>query len=366
MAQRIAAVARLDIHDLAVAAPRVGLRAPAVGYGMNLVTGMMAIGQLGPVGHPFCHVPDPDDLVAWYISTGGLRKRLNCLSNLADTLNELHSRGLVYADLNGGNALVSVRPDRHRVTLIDLDNLRYADDEPVPFRRPEFAPPEFESTLATRAGDQFALAVMAWSLLTTKNPFYGTALDQRSVADLNAVVSWACLAPMTASAANGGNAPIGLDRSRVVPPRLGQLCIQALDTTDPRSRPPASALAAAARSGAAAVVECSCGWQNFVGVSLCYRCDEQIGSSFVDVRDMLSGPHWPVSTVAISNAPVELDRASLGLPGPRGEIAVRISLSAGALDVEALTDDLTVESTADGTALRRRGRAPLLLSVRLP
>lgn len=363
IADRVGAVARLDIHDLPVAAPRVGLGPPAVGYVMNLVTGMMAIGRLGPVGHPFCHLTPPTNLIDWYIETGGMRKRLLALAGLADTLNELHSRGLVYADLNGGNALVSSRPDRFRVILIDLDNVQYADQPPVGFRRPEYAPPEFAETGATQSGDRFALCVLAWALLTSKNPFYGTALDDRPVHELNDTVSWAQLAPMAGSDAR--NVPLGaLAKDRVVPPRLRAECERTLDARDPTSRSPASSIAAAARSGACAVGDCSCGWQNLLNERSCYRCDEPIGNQYVELLDASGSRHWPVPALALSDQSVELDRAMLGLAGAKAEAALRIRFDGGLLHAEPLTDDVETTEAASGTLLERNGRSPLVLRVR--
>jgi eukaryotic-like serine/threonine-protein kinase len=362
IADRVGAVARLDIHDLPVAAPRVGLRPPAVGYVMNLVTGMMAIGRLGPVGHPFCHLNPPTSLTDWYVETGGMRKRLLSVAALADTLNELHSRGLVYADLNGGNALVSSRPDRFRVILIDLDNVQYADQEPLGFRRPEFAPPEFAETGATQSGDRFALCVLAWALLTTKNPFYGTALDDRPVHELNDVVSWALLAPMAGS---DMNAPLGaLAMNRVVPPRLRAACARTLEASDPVLRSPAAAIGAAARSGACAVTECVCGWQNLLTDRTCYRCDEPLLGQFVEFFDVSGGRHWPVPVLALSDQCVEIDRAMLGLAGTKTDAALRLHAEAGRLNTEPLTDDLKVARNEAGTWLERRSRSPLLMRIR--
>lgn len=366
IADRIAAVARLDVHDLDVAAPRIPLQPPAVGYAMNLVTGMIAIGELGPVGQdPFCHPSPTGSIADWFERTGGIRKRLRALASLADTLNELHSRGLVYADLNGGNALVSARPDRYRVILIDLDNLQHADEEPARFYRPEFAPPEFSETGATQAGDRFAIVAMAWSLLTTKNPFYGTALDQRSVADLSTSVSWALLAPMVGSQARPGNEAIGLEAGRVVPPRLHRLAVLSLETTEPQRRAPASQLATAARTGSAAIVDCSCGWQNFINADDCYRCDSPLDShEVIEVLDALGCAH-ALSAVALRpESPVELDRASLGLPGSRATPALRLRLDGTSVLAESLTDDVTTAVGDELTEINRRDRSPLRMRIR--
>lgn len=363
IADRIGAVARLDIHDLPVAAPRVGLRPPAVGYVMNLVTGMRAIGRLGPVGHPFCHLDPPTSLTDWYIETGGMRKRLLAVAGLADTLNELHSRGLVYADMSGGNALVSSRPDRFRVILIDLDNVQYADQEPLRVWQPQFAPPEFAETGATQSGDRFALCVLAWALLTTKNPFYGTALDARSVLELKDTVSWGGLAPM--AGIDASNIPLGaLAKDRVVPPRLRAECARTLTEHGPTLRSPASAIAAAARSGACAAVDCGCGWQNFLNESACYRCDEPLRGQYVEILDGSGGRHWPVPALAVSGQSVELDRAMLGLAGAKGEAALRVRAEGDQLHTDSLTDDIKATATESGTWLERRGGSPLGLRIR--
>jgi hypothetical protein len=365
ISDRIAAVARLDIHDLDVAAPRLVLRPPATGYVMHLVSGMMAIGQLGPVDHVGCHDFElQGDTVDWFISSGGLRKRLLTIAALADVLNILHSRGLVYADLNGGNVLVSVRPDRYRTILIDLDNLRHASETPATVWRPEFAPPEFQQSHATQAGDRFALCVMAWSLLTTKNPFYGTKLDGMPEHELAVGGPWARLAPIVGSPGSE-NSPMGLDPQRVIPRSLFDECVQTLEIDDPKERSPGARIAAAARAGAVEIVECECGWQNLGEVGYCYRCDLPLGITSVTIRDGLGALHFPAPVLRFGDHSVMLDRASIGLGGVSHEPAITVHHGAPpkGLEIVRHTDDVQIELLESGAIIYRRDRSPLEFKV---
>src|SRR5947199_138235 len=73
-------VKRLSLHDLEIARPLEMLREPHLGYVMELLTGMLALKTLAFVPR------DEPSLARWYITGGGLRRRLRLLASAGDVL----------------------------------------------------------------------------------------------------------------------------------------------------------------------------------------------------------------------------------------------------------------------------------------
>lgn len=154
-----------------LAVPLAPLREPLCGYIMRLMEDM---GSFGP-----CLAPaDPADLRGSLCAAGGLRKRLTVLRNLADVLDGLHSRGILYGDLSPGNIFVSTKDAEAEVWLIDVDNLAYENDSlksiGTPFcRAPEIALGGKNDVLA----DRYSFALLAYEYLTFSKPFAGSLMD---------------------------------------------------------------------------------------------------------------------------------------------------------------------------------------------
>ena len=117
--ERIAAVRRLPLEGLSVAAPLTLIRTGGTGYLMRLASDMK------PIREPYL----PREFGAretnadWYRQTGGLRRRLAIAANMARSIAALHERGLAYVDLNPNNVMVSDDLNRAETWLIDTDNL---------------------------------------------------------------------------------------------------------------------------------------------------------------------------------------------------------------------------------------------------
>ncbi|RFS86785.1 hypothetical protein D0T12_00370 [Actinomadura spongiicola] len=173
--ERLAAVRRFDLAGIPIARPLSLLVGDEVGYTMELLAGMTAIGSLATV--------PPQELVdEWFQNTGGLRRRLRLLALGAEALDRLHSRGLSYGDVSPGNILVSVRSEHDQVYLIDPDNVSvHAQPVKAAHVTPGYAAPELitgtsgQDTLT----DAFAFAVLAFETLALVHPFRGDAVDQR-------------------------------------------------------------------------------------------------------------------------------------------------------------------------------------------
>lgn len=171
---RIEYVRRLDLKGLPIARPRTMLREPT-GYVMDLLDGVVPLSDLS---HPPREV-DPQDLVAWHVATGGLRKRLRVLARVADTLAQLGGRALVYGDLSPMNVLVSRDPQHAEAWLIDPDNIHHAGGRGArPIYTPRYGAPELvrQEAPAALATDAHALAVLVYETLTLSHPLVGDAV----------------------------------------------------------------------------------------------------------------------------------------------------------------------------------------------
>ena len=173
---RIAAVRRLPLEGLSVAAPLTLIRTGGTGYLMRLASDMT------PIREPYL----PREFGAretnanWYRQTGGLRRRLAIAANMARSIAALHERGLAYVDLNPNNVMVSDDLSRVETWLIDTDNLTSRSNPKwdilgfpgyaAPERTRRNAPP---STLA----DTYILAIHVFRLLVLRHPLEGVAAD---------------------------------------------------------------------------------------------------------------------------------------------------------------------------------------------
>jgi DNA-binding helix-hairpin-helix protein with protein kinase domain len=174
--ERIAAVRRLPLDGLPVAAPITLIRQGGTGYLMRLASDMT------PIREPYLprEFGARETTAAWYCSTGGLKRRLAIAANMAGSIAALHERGLAYVDLNPNNVMVSDDLSRTETWLIDTDNLTSRADPTwdilgfpgyaAPERVKRGSPP---STLA----DTYILAIHVFRLLVMRHPLEGVAAD---------------------------------------------------------------------------------------------------------------------------------------------------------------------------------------------
>lgn len=168
--RRIQAVKRLDLDGLPIAAPIAVLRPPHVGYFMHLAAGMSSLRAL--TNPP----ADGRSVSQWYVATGGLRSRLRRLRTVVDIFGRLHARGLVYGDPSPANVLFAADGDVFRAFLIDADNLHVQGDAAAcGVFTPGYGAPELicSDSGPNTLTDAFALAVMAFEMLTLVHPFVG-------------------------------------------------------------------------------------------------------------------------------------------------------------------------------------------------
>lgn len=91
---------QLDLDKDGFAIPLEEITQPKIGYISEFASGMEPLSMLKWSNQS-------EDLQKWFIETGGLLKRLQVLTKLAERLRTLHSKGLIYCDLSPSNVFVS-------------------------------------------------------------------------------------------------------------------------------------------------------------------------------------------------------------------------------------------------------------------
>ncbi|MEU4806315.1 hypothetical protein [Actinosynnema sp. NPDC023587] len=168
---RLRRIARTDLHGIPLATPQALIDGPP-GYIMELLEDMVSLGSL-------FKFPRTGDNLAWYRDTGGLRRRLVVLANVADALHRLHSRAMAYCDLSPANVLVPRSATYDHIWLIDPDNLSAESDRSTHalhthgFGAPEVVRGEQANDTLS---DLFSLAVVVFRVLVNNHPFDGDAV----------------------------------------------------------------------------------------------------------------------------------------------------------------------------------------------
>ena len=118
--RQINALLNLELDSLHIARPQALIERPVPGYVMELMDGLEPLQKMLEASH---RALVEGDGLSGYVATGGLRRRLALLHELARTLASLHARGLAYGDLSPANVFVSQSVGHHQLWLIDCDNL---------------------------------------------------------------------------------------------------------------------------------------------------------------------------------------------------------------------------------------------------
>lgn len=146
---------------------------PRLGYIAEFASGMEAIKVLRSFGL------SGKEFKKWFIETGGLRRRIVVLRNLAKSLRYLHSKGLVYADLSMNNVFISELGRGDNVFLIDTDNITYKSSVLNSIYTPMYGAPEVVTFKQPNSieSDCYAFAVIAYEILTQSHPLIGDYVD---------------------------------------------------------------------------------------------------------------------------------------------------------------------------------------------
>lgn len=153
--------------DINLCHPYTMLERPYCGYVMHVLSNLKPVSNL-------IYDPNSDNgLDSQFLESGGLKKRLEVLIELARTLARLHSKGIVYCDISPSNVFFSDTENFSKVWLIDCDNLKYTNDNKKGIFTPGYGAPEvaLNVTSNTIFSDCFSFAVLAFKVLTSRNPF---------------------------------------------------------------------------------------------------------------------------------------------------------------------------------------------------
>lgn len=287
-------VRRMPLSGLSLAAPMSVLEHDA-GYVMRFQSDMANLSSL-QLGGRRIHAKD-----VW-IDTGGLARRLLLASRVALVLEQLHSLGLTYGDLNPGNVMISEDAEFDSVTLIDLDNLEYvgAHDGPS-FFFPFFGAPELadRGESPSFATDAFSLAVLIFQMVTAMQPFsYGGAVQALMPKSAEHDAARRCLVPSIIDPEDDSNRcstyPVE-HPEQLMSSRLLDVVTRALGPgrLTPEVRPSSAVLRAAAFDAWSECVTCEyCGWSYLHSVaSTCPDCSSM--SPTVEVGIGLPGSTRP-------------------------------------------------------------------------
>jgi eukaryotic-like serine/threonine-protein kinase len=164
-----------ELDGLHIARPIAMLERPP-GYVMELMDGLEPLQT--SLERSLAALIDGEGL-AGYLATGGLRRRLALLRELAATLARLHERGLAYGDLSPNNVFVSQSIEHCQVWLIDCDNLCATERLGHGYlHTPDFGAPEVVrgERGVNSLTDAWSFAVLAFELLTHGHPLKGEAV----------------------------------------------------------------------------------------------------------------------------------------------------------------------------------------------
>lgn len=127
------------------------------------------------------------EILQRYNETGGLKRRLLILHDLAKTLHGLHKFGYVYGDISHANVFISRLPrdiseideDNTVICLIDTDNIKKQEEYKKGIYTPGYAAPEVVMGMVNSPrSDMYSFALLAYRLLNINGPFDGEQEDE--------------------------------------------------------------------------------------------------------------------------------------------------------------------------------------------
>jgi DNA-binding helix-hairpin-helix protein with protein kinase domain len=282
--QQLSQVQRLfDIKKLAIAKPLEMLNPPHLGYVMELLTDMVPISQL-------INVPkNRNCLVEWYLEGGGLRRRLLLLARCAETLAQLHGKGLVYTDPSPNNIFVSTDVNNDNIIrFIDADNLQYeSSSSSINVYTPGFGAPELVTgkSGANTLTDAHAFAVIAFQTLSLVHPLMGDMVNdgepELETQALEGKLPWIDDPDDTRNTTNQG-----FPRDIVLSPKLKTLCQTCFGVglKEPQKRPGIGQWTEKLYSAADFTIRCSeCNSTYYANQKNCPWCHHP-RPTFVQVR----------------------------------------------------------------------------------
>jgi eukaryotic-like serine/threonine-protein kinase len=145
------------------------------------------------------HPKTERDFKDWYLTEFSLKKRMDIIINLFNSLQSIHIAGLVFSDLSPNNILI--HKTHNKVVFIDTDNIRRMSDFHINVMgTPGYVAPEVyfrldsdisifmmdngiapdtmpNTNILTDDSDIFSAAIIAFELLTLQHPFIGDLIE---------------------------------------------------------------------------------------------------------------------------------------------------------------------------------------------
>ena len=186
---------RQPLEQLNIAKPfsRIAMKGNNVGYAMELMDDLVPLQSL--MDKTEQAILDSQGSPEEYLTSGGIKRRLNLLANLARSMADLHARGLAYGDLSPANIFISESVKHAQVWLIDCDNICINERESFDSTEvegkagrvfsPGYGAPEVVNgyRCVSSLTDSWSFAVIAMRVLTTNHPFIGEFVDNGTPED---------------------------------------------------------------------------------------------------------------------------------------------------------------------------------------
>ncbi|WP_168210674.1 hypothetical protein [Persicimonas caeni] len=378
--RRLEEVRTLPLTGLPVASPLAMLHGH-VGYTMRLLE------QMGPIGGLIA-TGSEESLPQFYLDSGGLRRRLEILSQLAWILARLHAVPLVYGDISHNNVFVPEAVDASGVWLIDCDNLDWLPRASTSVYTPYFGAPEVvqHGAHADTLTDVYSFAILAYWVLVLNHPFLGSAVevngwDVTTTEDLEEKALRGEL-PFVDDPSDASNrSDEGVPRAWVLTRQLRELFERTFvdGREDRTARPSMVDFVDAFRRAADMTIWCDeCGMTHFVNADSCPWCPSegsQTGVLSIEIRHWeprldeedwsllrASKPLWRkvvqagrtdvITTHMVSAAPLEA----------ANEPELEVSVSRGGVSLSNVSDrEFRLVSGPDGSETPLRGEKTLPL-----
>lgn len=149
------------------------------GYVMELMEDMVSLSSL--------QCKKNESFALYLDRLGGIRRIYTLLRKLAEILEQIHSAGYCYGDLNPNNVFISSNTEYNEVQLIDCDNMVIAADfnDSIAFKG--FSAPEVvrEHKFNTPLSDTWSFAVIAFFALRQELPFHGKLVTDAATMEIS-------------------------------------------------------------------------------------------------------------------------------------------------------------------------------------
>lgn len=314
-----------------------------------------------------------------YISRmGGIRRIYVLLRKIAEILDNIHSIGYVYGDLNPNNVFVSSDPAYTEVQLIDCDNLMVAADYDGFIYYPGYGAPEIFKGLCKNntITDSWSYAVLAFVTLRQAKPFQGKMILDAETLELSQLEQKADLGELPFIDENQDNAAThALPKDVMESPLLQQLFLNTFGKDSSiNTRPTLQEWINAFLEWENQFVKCAnpkCGsvYLKYKGVDKCPFCDKKNIEPFVVCYKMVLHEQACSqfdSRIIVCDVPVNIE-----LPISEYKmIHLEVSLNAKAkkvyikqLDDEDISAEWTIKSIGSGKKVKLPSNIPVGLSV---